>query len=71
MLIRNMPGFSTFYAYSTHKQKIRGGDRKKVEILNPTPRKIFHKIGATLLCSPECSNFQIYFSISSSGYLVP
>ena len=48
-----MPGFSTFYAYSTHKQKISRGDRKKVEILNPTPSKIFHKIGATILCTAQ------------------
>ena len=69
MLIRNMPGFST---YSTHKQKKNSRGTEKVEILIPTLEEYFlGKIGATFSCSPECCKLQILFRISISEHLVP
>ena len=66
MLIRNMPGFSTFYAYSTHKQKNSRGIEKSGNFLIPTLEEyLLGKIGVILF-----SYSPIAICKSFSGFLL-
>ena len=66
-----MPGFSTFYAYSTHKQKKFKGDRKSGN-LNTYPRRIFlRKNWSHIFLQPRVLQFaysfkDFYFRASGS-----